>query len=96
LVHQLHDMKGGIEIEGSTPDEFERYANLCAATLARAHARSLDPAVIAGYCGKGRKLGTAISRFAEVYADLTEHDHASFLDAIATGEIAATTVARKD
>jgi hypothetical protein len=95
-VRQLHDMKGGIEIEGSTPDEFERYANLCAATLARAHARSLDPAVIAGYCGKGRKLGTAISRFAEVYADLTEHDHATFLDAIATGEIAATTVARKD
>jgi uncharacterized protein (DUF2252 family) len=95
-VRQLHDMKGGIEIEGSTPDEFERYANLCAATLARAHARSLDPAVIAGYCGKGRKLGTAISRFAEVYADLTEHDHATFLDAIATGEIAETTVARKD
>ena len=89
-VRQLHDMKGGIEIEGSTPDEFKQYAKLCAATLARAHARSLDPAVIAGYCGKGRKLGTAIARFAEQYADLAEHDRATFLDAIATGEIAVT------
>ncbi|HEY5173895.1 MAG TPA: DUF2252 domain-containing protein [Acidimicrobiia bacterium] len=95
-VRQLRDMKGGIEIEGSTPDEFEHYAKLCAATLARAHARSLDPAVIAGYCGKGRKLGSAIARFAEVYADLSERDHAIFLDAIAAGEIPAAVVARND
>jgi uncharacterized protein (DUF2252 family) len=79
-VRQFHDMKGGVEIEGSTPDEFDHYAKLCAATLARAHARSLDPAVIAGYCGKGRKLGRAIARFADLYADLAEHDHTNFVD----------------
>jgi uncharacterized protein (DUF2252 family) len=95
-IRQLHDMKGGIELDGSTPDEFEHYAKLCAATLARAHARSLDPAVIAGYCGKGRKLGIAIARFAQAYADLSERDYATFLEAIAAGEIAATVVARKD
>jgi uncharacterized protein (DUF2252 family) len=94
-IRQLHDMKGGIELDGSTPDEFEHYAKLCAATLARAHARSLDPAVIAGYCGKGRRLGVAIARFAQVYADLSERDYATFREAIAAGEIAATTVARK-
>ena len=81
-VRQLHDMKGRIEIEGSTPDEFDHYSKLCAATLARAHARSLDPAVIAGYCGKGRKLGRAIARFADLYADLTELDHTNFVDLI--------------
>jgi len=88
-VRQLHDMKGGFEIEGSTPKDFEHYARLCAATLARAHARSLDPAVIAGYCGKGRKLGAAIARFAKRYADVTEHDHAALGAAIADGEIDA-------
>ena len=88
-VRQLHDMKGGFEIEGSTPDEFDNYARLCAATLARAHARSLDPAVIAGYCGKGQKLATAIARFAETYADLTEQDHAAFVAAIAAGDISS-------
>ena len=90
-VRQLHDMKGGVEIEGSTPDEFENYARLCAATLARAHARSVDPAVIAGYCGKGRKLATAVGRFARVYADLSERDHTTFVQAIAAGEVAAAT-----
>jgi uncharacterized protein (DUF2252 family) len=86
-VRQLHDMKGGIEIEGSTPDEFDHYARLCALTLARAHARSLDPAVIAGYCAKGRKLAPPIARFAETYADLAEHDHATLIAAIAAGDI---------
>ena len=95
-IRQLHDMKGGVGIEGSTPDEFDHYAKLCAATLARAHARSLDPAVIAGYCGKGRKLGRAIARFAELYADLAEHDHTHFVDAIKAGEIAASSTARND
>jgi hypothetical protein len=86
-VRQMHDMKGSFEIEGSTPDEFEHYVQLCAATLARAHARSLDPAAISGYCGKGRKLGAAIARYAEAYADLAEQDHALFLDAIVAGTV---------
>jgi uncharacterized protein (DUF2252 family) len=94
-VRQLHDMKGSFEIEGSTPDEFEHYARLCAATLARAHARSLDPALISGYCGKGRKLGAAIARFAGSYADLAERDHALLVAAIAAGEIDATPVVPK-
>ncbi len=90
FVRQLHDMKGRIDIEGSTPDEFDHYTKLCAATLARAHARSLDPAVISGYCGRGRKLGHAVARFAELYADLVEHDHTNFLDMIRSGEVAST------
>jgi hypothetical protein len=81
-VRQLRDMKGSFDIESSTPDEFEHYARLCGATLARAHARSLDPAAIAGYCGKGRRLGIAIARFAELYADLAEHDNANFAGSI--------------
>jgi uncharacterized protein (DUF2252 family) len=89
-VRQLHDMKGGIELDRSTPDEFDQYARLCAVTLARAHARSLDPAIIAGYCGKGTKLGTAIARFARTYSDLAEHDHARFVEAIASGEVERT------
>jgi hypothetical protein len=92
----LHDMKGGVGIEGSTPDEFDHYAKLCAATLACAHARSLDPAVIAGCCGRGRKLSRTIARFAQLYADLAEHDHTHFVDAIKAGEVAASSTAKND
>jgi uncharacterized protein (DUF2252 family) len=93
-VRQLHDMKGGIEIAGSTPLELAHYARLCATTLARAHARSLDPAVIAGYCGKGRKIAIAVARFAADYADLAERDRAIFVDAIEAGDIEGTATAR--
>ena len=87
-VRQLHDMKGAAEVERMTPDSLVAYAGLCAATLARAHARSLDPALLAGYCGKGRKLAAAITSFAEAYADQAERDHAEFVDAIAAGSVA--------
>ena len=46
---QLKDMKGSIEIDGAPVSMVRRYASICGWTLARAHARSGDPAAIAGY-----------------------------------------------
>jgi uncharacterized protein (DUF2252 family) len=37
------------------------YARLCGRTLARAHARSAEPAVIAGYMGKGEAMDDALA-----------------------------------
>ena len=51
------------------------YARLCGRTLARAHARSADPAVLAGYMGKRDVLDDALASFAMAYAGRTEDDY---------------------
>jgi hypothetical protein len=57
------------------------YASLCGRTLARAHARSGDPAVIAGYMGKSGVFDDAIASFASAYADQTVTDYAALVKA---------------
>jgi uncharacterized protein (DUF2252 family) len=54
---------------------FEEYACLCAKTLACAHARSADPAVIAGYIGEDDAFDDALASFAMVYATRTQQDY---------------------
>jgi uncharacterized protein (DUF2252 family) len=61
------------------------YASLCGRTLARAHARAGDPALVSGYAGKGTVFEEAISEFAVAYADQTEKDWNAFLAAIKAG-----------
>jgi uncharacterized protein (DUF2252 family) len=87
-VRQLRDMKGP---SGLTPNftVFEESAALTAGTLARAHARSLDPAVIRGYLGKGEAFREALVLFARDYADGAERDHQRLVDAIQRGEVPA-------
>jgi hypothetical protein len=57
------------------------YACLCGRTLARAHARSGDPAMIAGYMGKGGAFDDAIASFAMLYAERSAADYAAFVKA---------------
>jgi uncharacterized protein (DUF2252 family) len=57
------------------------YARLCGRTLARAHARSGDPAVIAGYMGKSGVFDDALASFALAYADQTIIDHEALVKA---------------
>ncbi|NEU10968.1 DUF2252 domain-containing protein [Methylobacterium sp. BTF04] len=52
------------------------YARLCGTTLARAHARSGDAAMITGYLGKGSAFDKAVAEFAIRYAKQTVADHA--------------------
>jgi hypothetical protein len=56
-------------------------------TLARAHARSVDPAVIAGYIGSNRSLARAIGAFALAYADQVESDFARMERAVRDGDV---------
>ena len=49
---QLRDMKVSATVETMGPGTLAGYARFCAATLARAHARSGDPVAIAAYLGK--------------------------------------------
>ncbi|SIN15009.1 Uncharacterized protein conserved in bacteria [Mycobacteroides abscessus subsp. abscessus] len=53
-VRQFRDMKGSVDITSLTnPDDLALYGSLCAIALARAHAQSGVPGVIAGYLGGG-------------------------------------------
>jgi hypothetical protein len=50
------------------------YATVCGETLARGHARSADPGMIAGYIGTSARFDAAIANFAAAYANQTERD----------------------
>lgn len=63
------------------------YAGLCGRTLARAHARSGDAAMIAGYLGRGEAFDDAVAAFARRYAEQTERDHARLVAAIKAGHL---------
>jgi uncharacterized protein (DUF2252 family) len=69
------------------------YAALCGQTLARAHARAGDAALVVGYAGSGDALDEAIGDFAVAYADQTERDWHALQHAIATGRIVAAEAA---
>ena len=86
-VRQLRDMKMKPLVEVFDPATMLDYGALCGWTLARAHARSGDAAMIAGYVGKSEALDEAIARFSMSYADQAERDHAAFVRAIRKGRI---------
>jgi len=90
-ARQLRDMKFSAEVETMDPVLFTAYVELCAATLARAHARTSDPAQISCYLGNGDTFDRAIASFAELYADQAELDHAALLAAIKEGRVQAQT-----
>jgi uncharacterized protein (DUF2252 family) len=79
-VRQMKNMKGSIPIEWLSGTSFNFYSWACGAILARAHARSTDPAAIAGYCGKSPVLGDALALWAEAYGDQTVLDHAALVN----------------
>jgi uncharacterized protein (DUF2252 family) len=86
-IRQLRDMKIKPLVELFNRRTMFDYAALCGWTLARAHARSGDPAMIAGYMGKSGVIDKAIASFSKAYADQAEQDHATFIRAIRRGRI---------
>ena len=87
-VRQFRDMKIVPDSERIAPVLVE-FASACGEVLARSHARTGDPAAIAGYIGKGRRFDEAMGAFARCYADQTEQDHQQLVDAITAGMIPA-------
>jgi len=90
-VRQLRDMKLSVSIESLSQRRFVRYGELCGWALARAHARSGDPAQISGYLGANDTFDQAIASFAGVYADQTERDHATLVSAARAGRVPVET-----
>jgi len=88
-VRQLRDMKLSAIIEGFDYEILQGYAEACGWALARAHARSGDAAMIAGYMGSGGIFDEAICDFAVDYADQAERDHKAFVKAVRDGRVEA-------
>ena len=90
-VRQLRDMKGSADLMTMKGTGLIQYAELCGWVLARAHARSGDAAMIAGYLGKSEAFDEAIASFANAYADQTEKDYEALKAAVQSGRIVADT-----
>ena len=89
-VRQLRDVKVKPMVEIFTPQNMRGFARNTGWALARAHARSGDPALIAGYIGDGEALSDAIAEFAMHYADLNERDHSALVAATRSGRVEVT------
>jgi uncharacterized protein (DUF2252 family) len=94
FVRQLYDMKGSANLEIMPATYLTRYAALCGAVLARAHARTGDPAQIAGYLGKSDAFDEALVEFAVRYADQNDADYATFKQAVKDGRLEARVEAK--
>ncbi|MFJ9964209.1 DUF2252 family protein [Streptomyces avermitilis] len=88
-VRQFRNRKGSVDPAALAADQIDDYGRMTGALLARAHAHSADPRLIAGYCGKNEELDEAMATFAVAYADCTEKDHATLVEAVRGGRIAA-------
>jgi len=86
-VRQLRDMKGSLKVEKMNPDRLSGYGVLCAAALARGHARTGDPARIAGYAGTDDDFAEAMAQFGDDYADQNELDYQKLVEAEKDGRI---------
>jgi len=86
---QLRDMKMKIDLANMTKGDWHEYVEICGWTLARAHARTGDAAMIGGYLGTNDAFATALAKFAASYADQAERDHATLVKAIRSGRLKA-------
>jgi hypothetical protein len=91
-IRQLNDAKIKPVVEIMKPANLSGYATMCGWALARAHARSGDAAVLAGYMGKSTAFADAVADFSVAYADQNERDHAALVAAVRTGRVEARMV----
>jgi uncharacterized protein (DUF2252 family) len=90
-VRQHRDAKISAIIEDWGFDVLREYGKLCSWALAKAHARSGDAAMIAGYMGSGNTFDDAIGEFAVEYADQNQRDYRVFVEAVRRGRVPAET-----
>jgi len=89
-ARQFHDISGSGDLRPGKMElrDFITYCGLCGWALALAHAKSGDPAMIAGYIGRNDALDSALASFAMKYADQTQRDFDALRKAAKTGRIA--------
>jgi uncharacterized protein (DUF2252 family) len=88
-VRQMWDGKASVDVTKLSSRGLARYGEVCALTLARAHARTGFRISISAYLGDDDEFDEAVADFAAAYADVTEADHARLVAAIESGRIQA-------
>lgn len=86
-VRQMWDGKASVDVTNLSSRGLARYGEVCALTLARAHARTGYRISIASYLGDDDEFDQAVAAFASTYADVTESDHARLVAEIQAGRI---------
>jgi uncharacterized protein (DUF2252 family) len=90
-IRQLRDWKGSADVDTMPASVMTLYGRICAATLARAHARSGDRIAIASYLGNSDVFDRAIADFSSAYADQNERDYQALAQAVDSGRVVAQT-----
>jgi uncharacterized protein (DUF2252 family) len=88
-VRQLRNAKIKFEVDRFDAPHMIQFAEHCGKTLARAHARTGEPAMISGYLGKSDVFDRSIAEFSVAYADQAERDYETFVKAIRKGRLKA-------
>ncbi len=88
-IRQLRDAKVKFAVETFGSAEMLVFAGACGWTLARAHARSGEPALIAGYLGDSDTFDEAIADFSVAYAEQSERDQEALCKAVRAGRLEA-------
>lgn len=85
LVRQLNDHKGSVDPAGLRGKRLVEYSCVCAELLAKGHARSGDPVMLAAYLGKSGRAARALQQYAIKYAGQVEADYDQFKKALKQG-----------
>jgi predicted alpha/beta hydrolase len=91
-IRQMRDGKASADLPTINAKGLLRYATLCGACLARAHAKAGGAAAIAGYLGKGESFVDALAKYAVAYADQVETDFETFQRAVRAGRFPVDTL----
>src|SRR3954464_14301027 len=81
LVRQMNDHKSSVQPEELKGNRLVEYGRVCAELLAKGHARSGDPGLLADYLGRPGKAEKGLLQFAVAYAEQVEKDYEAFLKA---------------
>jgi uncharacterized protein (DUF2252 family) len=84
-VRQFRNMKGTVALDSIDAAALADYAAITGHLLAKGHARTSGASMIVGYAGSSDRLDAALARFARLYADQTEADHAALVKAADRG-----------
>jgi uncharacterized protein (DUF2252 family) len=86
-VRQFRNMKGSVALDSIDGAALADYAAIVGHLLAKGHARTSGASMIVGYVGTSDRLDIALARFARLYADQTEADHAALVKAADRGVV---------
>jgi hypothetical protein len=88
-IRHFRDWKGSVDISCLDSNGLSDYAQLCAWTIAKAHARTGDRVVISAHIGKPKRFAQLMLEEANKHAQLNAIDYSRLLEAMARGEIAS-------